>query len=48
MIYLLDTVAIVRHFSGSGKIGRTAKKIFDTFENSTDKFAISVISLMEI
>ena len=48
MIYLLDTIAIIRHFSATGKIGRNAKKIFDSFDSSTHEFAISVVSLMEI
>ena len=45
MIYLLDTVTIVRHFSNSGAIGKKAKKILNSKSN---KFIISVISLMEI
>ncbi|MCX6148663.1 MAG: PIN domain-containing protein [Candidatus Kapabacteria bacterium] len=48
MTFLLDTVAIIRYFSGKGKIGKNAKNIFENFENSDDKFVISVISLMEI
>lgn len=47
-MYLLDTVAVIRHFTGSGEIGRNAKLVFDNFINSTDEFSISVISLMEI
>ena len=45
MQYLLDTVAVVRHFSAMGKIGNEARKILSSPENS---FIISVISLMEI
>lgn len=48
MIYLLDTVAIIRYFSSFGKIGRKAKNIFDSFDKSSDEFDMSVISLMEI
>ena len=45
MQYLLDTVTVIRHFSDSGKIGKKAKKIFNSSQNL---FFISVISLMEI
>ena len=48
MQYLLDTVTIVRHFSGRGRIGRTAAHILDTIEERDDLLVISVISLMEI
>ena len=48
MQYLLDTVTIVRHFSGRGRIGRTAASILDTVEEHDDLLVISVISLMEI
>jgi predicted nucleic acid-binding protein len=48
MQYLLDTVTIVRHFSGKGKIGRQAAHILDTIEERNDLLIISVISLMEI
>jgi len=41
----LDTVTVIRHFSDSGKIGKKAKKIFNSSQNL---FFISVISLMEI
>ena len=45
MVYLLDTVTVVRHFSNSGSIGKKAKKIL---KSKSNKFIISVISLMEI
>ena len=45
MQYLLDTVTVVRHFSGSGKIGKKARKIL---ADSGNQFIISVVSLMEI
>ncbi len=48
MIYLLDTVTLVRYLSGKGKIGKSASAILNTFENSDFELAISVISLMEI
>ena len=48
MMYLLDTVTMVRHFSNSGTIGKSAAKILDNFPNSDDEFAISIVSLMEI
>jgi len=48
MRYLLDTVAIVRHFTGKGKIGGTASHILDSIENNEDEFVISVVSLMEV
>ncbi len=48
MIYLLDTVTIVRYFSGKGTIGKSALKILKNFESSDYELAISVISLMEI
>jgi predicted nucleic acid-binding protein len=48
MQYLLDTVTIVRHFSGRGKIGAAAAQILDTIEEGDDLLVISVVSLMEI
>lgn len=48
MMYLLDTVAIIRYFSNSGKIGKRAKKVFESFDTSDCEFAISTISFMEI
>ena len=45
MKYLLDTVALIRHFTGKGKIGHKAAIIIDNAENS---LVISVISLMEV
>jgi len=45
MQYLLDTVTIVRHFSGVGKIGKKARGVLN---DSGNVFIISVISLMEI
>jgi len=48
MQYLLDTVVLVRHFAGSGKLGKKASRILDGIEKSDDQLLISVISLMEV
>ncbi len=48
MRYLLDTVGLVRHFTGMGRLGRQAAFILDTLEQSEDTLAISVVSLMEV
>ena len=48
MQYLLDTVTIIRHFSGRGRIGHAAAAILNTIEERDDLFVISVVSLMEI
>lgn len=48
MQYLLDTVALVRHFTDEGKIGKKASFILNSIEDSEDSLVISVISLMEI
>jgi len=48
MQYLLDTVTVVRHFTGRGKIGLKAAHILDSVEKNDDLLMISVISLMEI
>jgi len=48
MRYLLDTVALVRHFTGSGSIGRKASRILDSIEDNSDDLIISVVSLMEV
>ena len=48
MQYLLDTVTIIRHFSGAGRIGHAAAAILNTIEERDDLFVISVVSLMEI
>jgi predicted nucleic acid-binding protein len=48
MQYLLDTVAVIRHFTGSGKIGSKASLVFNNLENKENCFVISVISLMEV
>jgi PIN domain nuclease of toxin-antitoxin system len=46
--YLLDTVTIIRHFSGKGKIGNQAEKILEDITITEDRLFISVISLVEI
>ncbi len=48
MKYLLDTVAVIRYFSGIGKIGKKAKSIFDMKTDNENRLVISVVSLMEI
>jgi predicted nucleic acid-binding protein len=48
MQYLLDTVALIRHFVGKGKIGKRALRILDEIEKSEDRLLISVVSLMEV
>lgn len=48
MIILLDTVAVVRHFSGEGRVGRKAAGIFENIEIGNDLCLISAVSLMEI
>jgi PIN domain nuclease of toxin-antitoxin system len=48
MMYLLDTVAIIRHFTGNKNLGKKAKIILDSIEYSDNILAVSVISLMEI
>ena len=49
MQYLLDTVVVIRYFSGIGKLGQAAKNILEQFEESNSiRLVISVVSLMEI
>ncbi len=48
MNYLLDTVALVRHFTGNGTIGQKALGILNNIENSSDILFISIVSLMEV
>lgn len=48
MRYLLDTVTLIRHFSGQGKLGNAATRIFDQAETSGAEFYISAATLMEI
>jgi predicted nucleic acid-binding protein len=43
-----DTVTIVRHFSGSGKMGKSARKILDGVDAGENRFFISSISLVKI
>ena len=45
MNYLLGTVALVRHFTGTGRIGRSARRILDDGEI---QLGVSVVSLMEV
>lgn len=48
MEYLADTVAIVRFFSQTGKLGKSARKIFSDTEDGKKFIWISIISLVEI
>ncbi len=48
MQYLLDTVVMIRHFSGKGKIGREASRILNNIELGDDSIIVSIISIMEV
>lgn len=48
MSYLLDTVALIRHFTGEGKIGATASRILDSVEDTDTILVVSAVSLMEV
>jgi len=48
MEYLLDTVTMIRHFTGTGRLGRRAAQILEAVESSNHTLVISVISLMEV
>ena len=48
MRYVVDTVALIRHFTNQGKIGKGASIILQELERSGDTLFVSVISLMEI
>jgi predicted nucleic acid-binding protein len=46
--YLLDTNAIIRHFTKISKLGRNAKRIISEAEKNQHHLFVSIISLMEI
>ena len=48
MNYLADTVTIVRHFSGAGRIGRMAKNVLEGVESGENHLFFSTVSLVEI
>ncbi len=48
MEYLADTVAIIRFFSQTGKLGKSARNIFSDTEDGKKFIWISIISLVEI
>ena len=48
MNYLADTVTIVRHFSGTGRIGRVAKIVLEGVESGENYLFLSTVSLVEI
>lgn len=48
MDYLADTVTIIRHFSGAGRIGRKAREILEGVEQGEHRLFLSTLSLVEI
>ena len=48
MEYLADTVAIIRHFAKTGKIGKAAKQILRDADKGEKTILISVISMTEV
>ena len=48
MEYLADTVAIVRHFSSTGKLGAKAKKIMRDADIGKNTIFVSIVSIVEI
>jgi PIN domain nuclease of toxin-antitoxin system len=48
MNYLADTVTLVRHFSGVGKIALAAKTILKEAEEGEHQIFISIVSLFEV
>lgn len=48
MEYLADTVAIIRHFSRTGKIGKKALEILKDADAGINTIWISTVSLAEI
>ena len=45
---LADTVMVIRHFSGAGKIGRSAYELISGVERGEHHCYVSTISLVEI
>jgi PIN domain nuclease of toxin-antitoxin system len=48
MNYLADTVTLIRHFSGTGRIGRKARTILEGVEEGDHHLFLSTVSLVEI
>lgn len=48
MEYLADTVALIRHLSGTGRIGKAAKDIMKATDQGEHIIYISIISMVEI
>ncbi|MCD4654407.1 PIN domain-containing protein [bacterium] len=48
MDYLADTVAVIRHFSKTGRMGKNARSIFEKTDNGLNTIWISAISIAEI
>ncbi len=48
MQYIADTAAIIRHFSKTGKIGQSAKRILRDADKGENTIFVSIISMVEI
>jgi len=48
MDYFADTVTVIRHFSGAGRIGRKARSILEGVEEGEHHLFLSTVSLVEI
>ena len=48
MDYLADTVTVIRHFSGVGRIGQKARTILEGVEEGDHHLFLSTVSLVEI
>ena len=48
MEYLADTVALIRHLSGTGRIGKAAKTILKAADQGEHIIYISIISMVEV
>ncbi|MBL7180364.1 MAG: hypothetical protein ISS65_09175 [Desulfobacterales bacterium] len=48
MDYLADTVTIIRHFSGAGRIGQAARLVLESVEKGENNLFLSSVSLVEI
>jgi PIN domain nuclease of toxin-antitoxin system len=46
--FLADTVAIIRHFSQTGRIGETAKSLLQAADKGEHSIVISMMSVAEI
>ncbi|MBW2066115.1 MAG: PIN domain-containing protein [Deltaproteobacteria bacterium] len=48
MDYLADTVTIIRHFSGAGRIGKEARLVLEGVEKGESHLFLSTVLLVEI